>query len=176
MISQTPLGWVENLAVIGRFRKNLGKITNTTSCRTLVYMIVHCHQHFICCQWLSFTGCVCPVLCYFYNFSFFHFFCRQYLELDLSISDSKVHEIADLVTKHFVCFITEIRRLFLVEDMVDSLKVFTSSDNRWIIIERLMFRSLFLFYFYNLWLSILIFFLIYEMWEVGFEVSRMVFC
>lgn len=58
------------------------------------------------------------------------YFCRQYLELDLSISDSKVHEIADLVAKHFVCFATEMRRLFLVEDMVDSLKVLTYSDTR----------------------------------------------
>lgn len=49
---------------------------------------------------------------------------RQYLEMDLSVSETKVHEVSDVTVKHFVSVLTELRRLFLVEDMVDSLKVF----------------------------------------------------
>jgi len=52
---------------------------------------------------------------------------RQYLEMDLSVSETKAHEVSDVAVKHFVGVLTELRRLFLVEDMVDSLKVFSST-------------------------------------------------
>lgn len=54
---------------------------------------------------------------------------RQYLEMDLSVSETKVHEVSDVAVKHFVSVLTELRRLFLVEDMVDSLKVFLLRHN-----------------------------------------------
>lgn len=47
---------------------------------------------------------------------------KQYLEMDLSVSETKVHDVSDVAVKHFVSVLTELRRLFLVEDMVDSLK------------------------------------------------------
>jgi hypothetical protein len=47
---------------------------------------------------------------------------RQYLEMDIALPEDKVHELADLVMGHVTSAIKELRRLFLVEDFVDSLK------------------------------------------------------
>ncbi|ELT94128.1 hypothetical protein CAPTEDRAFT_163753 [Capitella teleta] len=47
---------------------------------------------------------------------------KQYLEMDIALPEDKVHELADLVMTHVSCIVKELRRLFLVEDFVDSLK------------------------------------------------------
>jgi hypothetical protein len=47
---------------------------------------------------------------------------KQYLEMDIALPEDKVHELADLVMGHVTSAIKELRRLFLVEDFVDSLK------------------------------------------------------
>jgi hypothetical protein len=48
---------------------------------------------------------------------------RQYLEMDITLPEDKVHELAAIVMGHLSCTVKELRRLFLVEDFVDSLKV-----------------------------------------------------
>jgi len=48
---------------------------------------------------------------------------RRYLEMDISLPSDSVHKFADEVCGHLLCSIGEVRRLFLVEDMVDTLKV-----------------------------------------------------
>jgi hypothetical protein len=47
---------------------------------------------------------------------------KQFLELDVAVPEDKVHHAADHVVKHATCTLRELRRLFLVEDLVDSLK------------------------------------------------------
>lgn len=47
---------------------------------------------------------------------------KQYLEADISIPEQKVHQLAEHVASHLSCNLRELRRLFLVEDMVDSIK------------------------------------------------------
>lgn len=49
-------------------------------------------------------------------------YCRDILDLDLALPAEKVHEIADVAVAHTNAVIGELRRLFLVEDLVDSLK------------------------------------------------------
>lgn len=51
----------------------------------------------------------------------FHFF-REYLELDLTLNPDKVREITDLAVVHVNTAIVELRRRFLVEDLIDSIK------------------------------------------------------
>ena len=48
---------------------------------------------------------------------------RRFLEVDLSLPQDKVHKLADYFAKEGVKVINELRRLFLVEDIVDSIKV-----------------------------------------------------
>ena len=48
---------------------------------------------------------------------------RRYLEMDISLPSDSVHKFADQLSEHLLCTISEVRRLFLVEDMVDTLKV-----------------------------------------------------
>jgi len=48
---------------------------------------------------------------------------RRYLEMDISVPSDVVHKFADEVSEHLLCAVSEVRRLFLVEDMVDTLKV-----------------------------------------------------
>jgi len=48
---------------------------------------------------------------------------RRYLEMDISVPSDSVHKFADQLSAHLVCTVSEVRRLFLVEDMVDTLKV-----------------------------------------------------
>lgn len=47
---------------------------------------------------------------------------RDILDLDLALPAEKVHEVANVAVAHINAAISELRRLFLVEDLVDSLK------------------------------------------------------
>jgi hypothetical protein len=47
---------------------------------------------------------------------------KPYLDMDISLPDDKVHKAAEELMKSVVRAVNELRRLFLVEDMVDSLK------------------------------------------------------
>ncbi|XP_012271743.1 reticulon-1 isoform X3 [Orussus abietinus] len=47
---------------------------------------------------------------------------KEILELDVTLSPEKVREVADIAVVHANAAIGELRRLFLVEDMVDSFK------------------------------------------------------
>lgn len=47
---------------------------------------------------------------------------KDILDLDLTLPADKVHEVADVAVAHVNAAITELRRLFLVEDFVDSFK------------------------------------------------------
>lgn len=44
------------------------------------------------------------------------------MDVDLSLSSEKVQQIAGVAVTHINAYIAELRRLFLVEDLVDSLK------------------------------------------------------
>lgn len=48
--------------------------------------------------------------------------CREYLEFDLTLSQEKIQNIAGVAVAHVNGFTAELRRLFLVEDLVDSIK------------------------------------------------------
>ena len=48
---------------------------------------------------------------------------REYLDADISLPEDKVHHVADCVMSHGSAVLRELRRLFLVEDMIDSFKV-----------------------------------------------------
>ncbi|XP_076682294.1 reticulon isoform X2 [Andrena cerasifolii] len=47
---------------------------------------------------------------------------KDILDLDLTVPAEKVHKIADVAVAHANAAVSELRRLFLVEDFVDSLK------------------------------------------------------
>ncbi|XP_071859570.1 reticulon isoform X2 [Bombus fervidus] len=47
---------------------------------------------------------------------------QNILEMDLTLPAEKVHEVADVAVAHLNAAVSELRRLFLVEDFVDSLK------------------------------------------------------
>ncbi|XP_017043742.1 reticulon-1 isoform X2 [Drosophila ficusphila] len=47
---------------------------------------------------------------------------KEYLELDLTLSQDKVQNIAGVAVAHINGFTSELRRLFLVEDIIDSIK------------------------------------------------------
>lgn len=44
------------------------------------------------------------------------------METDLCLSQDKVKEISEIAVAHFNATVRELRRLFLVEDLVDSIK------------------------------------------------------
>lgn len=48
--------------------------------------------------------------------------CREFLDIDLTLSPEKVQHFAGIACTHINAYIAELRRLFLVEDLVDSLK------------------------------------------------------
>nr|XP_037274153.1 reticulon-3-like isoform X2 [Rhipicephalus microplus] len=48
---------------------------------------------------------------------------KEYLEKDLSLPKERVHETVDMVIKHVDATVARLRSLFLVEDLVDSLKL-----------------------------------------------------
>lgn len=47
---------------------------------------------------------------------------REILELDLTLPQEKTRELTDLAVEHVNAFLVELRRLFLFEDIVDSIK------------------------------------------------------
>jgi hypothetical protein len=47
---------------------------------------------------------------------------REILELDLTLPQDKVREVTDIAVVHVNAAALELRRLFLVEDLVDSIK------------------------------------------------------
>jgi len=47
---------------------------------------------------------------------------KEYLETDVTVSSEKVHEVADLSAARLNAALLELRRLFLVEDLIDSVK------------------------------------------------------
>ena len=49
-------------------------------------------------------------------------FDRQYLEMDLTISPEKAQEYAEIISSYMATYVGELRRLVLVEDMIDSIK------------------------------------------------------
>ena len=51
------------------------------------------------------------------------FFSRAYLESEVAISEELVQKYSNSALGHVNCTIKELRRLFLVDDLVDSLKV-----------------------------------------------------
>merc|ERR1712002_824423 len=46
----------------------------------------------------------------------------QYLEMDLSISPEKAQEYAEIISSYMATYVGELRRLVLVEDVIDSIK------------------------------------------------------
>lgn len=48
---------------------------------------------------------------------------RQYLDEEVALSEEMVHKYSDMVLAKLNKTIAEVRRLFLVEDLVDSIKV-----------------------------------------------------
>lgn len=55
-------------------------------------------------------------------FFFFIFFHREYLEFDITLSQERVQQVTTTAVAHVNAALTELRRLFLVEDLVDSIK------------------------------------------------------
>nr|CAH7723829.1 unnamed protein product [Callosobruchus chinensis] len=47
---------------------------------------------------------------------------KDYLDMDVSLPQDKVREIIEVAVAHFNAAVIELRRLFLVEDLVDSIK------------------------------------------------------
>ena len=47
---------------------------------------------------------------------------REYLEIELVLPQEKVQQIATVGVAHVNAFLAELRRLFLVEDLIDSIK------------------------------------------------------
>lgn len=50
------------------------------------------------------------------------FFFREYLEVELSLPQEKLRAITDTAVAYINATLVELRRLFLVEDIIDSLK------------------------------------------------------
>lgn len=48
---------------------------------------------------------------------------RQYLDQEVALPEDMVHKYSDMVLAKLNKTIAEVRRLFLVEDLVDSIKV-----------------------------------------------------
>lgn len=47
---------------------------------------------------------------------------KEYLDTDLALSQEKVQQLSTVAVAHVNALVTELRRLFLVEDLVDSIK------------------------------------------------------
>lgn len=47
---------------------------------------------------------------------------KEYLDFDLTLSQEKVQQLTTVAVAHFNALLSELRRLFLVEDLVDSIK------------------------------------------------------
>lgn len=48
---------------------------------------------------------------------------RAYLDVDLTLSQEQTERLSKLIASHVVSGVTQLRHFFLVEDLVDSLKV-----------------------------------------------------
>lgn len=57
----------------------------------------------------------------FCNLCFFFF--RYFLEMNIDLLEDKVRDVVVDILKYFNCIFREFRRLFLVEDLVDFIKV-----------------------------------------------------
>lgn len=51
------------------------------------------------------------------------FFFRHFLEMNIDLPEDKARDAVVDILKHLNCTFRELRRLFLVEDLVDSIKV-----------------------------------------------------
>jgi hypothetical protein len=49
-------------------------------------------------------------------------FCREYLELDIALTAEKAQELSNAIVNYGNTAVLQLRRLFLVEDFVDSAK------------------------------------------------------
>lgn len=58
---------------------------------------------------------------------------REYLEKDLNPPKDKIHVVVDAAADHVTCVVRELRRLFLIEDLVDTLKVSSFTDDPYFI-------------------------------------------
>ncbi|XP_057336665.1 reticulon-1-A-like isoform X7 [Microplitis mediator] len=47
---------------------------------------------------------------------------KDILDVDLTLPSEKVHEVADIAVAHANAAVSELRRLFLIEDFIDSIK------------------------------------------------------
>lgn len=47
---------------------------------------------------------------------------REFLDIDLTLSPEKIQNVAGVAVTHANAYTAELRRLFLVEDIIDSLK------------------------------------------------------
>lgn len=48
---------------------------------------------------------------------------RAYLDVDLTLTQEQTERLSKLIASHVVSGVTQLRHFFLVEDLVDSLKV-----------------------------------------------------
>ncbi len=73
---------------------------------------------------------------------------RDYLEIEITPSPDRIHEIVDTVVAHGTCFINRMRSILLVEDIVDSLKVchFTLVDKVFVFINSFFRQYLLIFW------------------------------
>lgn len=53
---------------------------------------------------------------------------RAYLEVDIALSADQISKYVDKIQLYVNCTMKELRRLFLVQDLVDSIKVKTRSE------------------------------------------------
>lgn len=58
----------------------------------------------------------------YYSLIFEFIINREVLDIDLTLSQERAQNIAGVVVTHINAYVGELRRLFLVEDLVDSLK------------------------------------------------------
>lgn len=47
---------------------------------------------------------------------------REYLDIELVLPQERVQQVAAVSVAHINAFLAELRRLFLVEDLIDSIK------------------------------------------------------
>lgn len=68
--------------------------------------------------------------------------CRQYLEQEVALSEDMVHNYSDMALAKINKTIGDLRRLFLVEDLVDSIKVRT--ERFWEILSTVIFLFIYI--------------------------------
>lgn len=60
----------------------------------------------------------------FNKFFIYIFFFRPYLEKELAVPQERVHQQVDVLIEHGQLIVNQLRRLFLIENITDSAKVF----------------------------------------------------